>query len=173
MKLSFIKPREKPFLSLFARIWLGFIAAVSLMMIAFNLYIVFEISSFRENIVSLTNAREALEDKIDNTDDEIGAILRQKALSEEIFSNNVLLKESMKNHFDLVPDQITLTKVEMERNALILYGRTPTQDSFNFLLAAPLKSIFHKSNTSFYLTKEGWYNFVSTNKIISEDGLGE
>ena len=44
---------------------------------------------------------------------------------------------------------------------------------FNFLLAAPLKSIFHTSNTTFYLTKEGWYNFVSINKIIGEDGIRE
>ena len=117
--------------------------------------------------------REALETKIDQDDEAIGLILRQKAVAEEIFSNNTLLKESMKNLFDLVPDQITLKKVEMERNSLILYGVSPTQDAFNFLLAAPLKSIFHTSNTTFYLTKEGWYNFVSVNKIIGEDGVSE
>jgi hypothetical protein len=36
-----------------------------------------------------------------------------------------------------------------------------------------IKSIFHTSNTTFYLTKEGWYNFVSINKIIGEDGIRE
>ena len=120
-----------------------------------------------------TKERERLEIRIDEDDDLIAAILRQKALSEEIFSNNTLLKESMKNLFDLVPDQITLKKVQMEKNSLILYGVTPTQDTFNFLLAAPLKSIFHTSNTTFYLTKEGWYNFVSINKILGEDGIRE
>ena len=98
---------------------------------------------------------------------------KEKALAEEIFSNNTLLKESMKNLFDLVPDQITLKKVEMDRNSLVLYGVTPTQDAFNFLLAAPLKSIFHTSQTTFYLTPQGWYNFVSTNKIIVEEGMRE
>ena len=79
----------------------------------------------------------------------------------------------MKNLFDLVPDQITLKKVEMDRNSLVLYGVTPTQDAFNFLLAAPLKSIFHTSQTTFYLSPQGWYNFVSTNKIIVEEGMRE
>jgi len=173
MRYSFIAPRPKPFLSLFSKMWVIFIALMSAFMLIFNFYIVYEVRSFKTGIVELTQKRQMLETKIDEDDESIGLILRQKALSEEIFSNNTLLKESMKNLFDLVPDQITLKKVQMERNSLILYGVTPTQDTFNFLLAAPLKSIFHTSNTTFYLTKEGWYNFVSVNKILSEDGLGE
>jgi len=173
MRLSFITPRPKPFLSLFSKMWVVFIVLMSLFMIIFNFYIVIEMSSFKSGVVDLTKERERLELKIDEDDELISLILRQKALSEEIFSNNTLLKESMKNLFDLVPDQITLQKVQMERNSLVIYGVTPTQDTFNFLLAAPLKSIFHTSNTTFYLTKEGWYNFVSINKIIGEDGIRE
>ncbi|ARU47718.1 hypothetical protein FA592_09760 [Sulfurospirillum diekertiae] len=173
MRLSFIAPRAKPFFSLFSKMWLVFISLMSCFMIIFNFYIVIEMSSFKHGVVDLTKEREMLEKKIDEDDESIGLILRQKAISEEIFSNNTLLKESMKNLFDLVPDQITLNKVQMERNSLILYGVSPTQDTFNFLLAAPLKSIFHTSNTTFYLTKEGWYNFVSINKILGEDGFRE
>ena len=173
MRLSFIAPRPKPFLSLFSKMWLSFIGLMSGLMLMFNFYLVIEMNSFKMGMVDLTKERERLEGRIDEDDELIGSILRQKALSEEIFSNNTLLKESMKNLFDLVPDQITLKKVQMERNSLVLYGVSPTQDSFNFLLAAPLKSIFHTSNTTFYLTKEGWYNFVSINKIIGEDGIRE
>ena len=173
MRLSFIAPRPKPFLSLFSKMWVIFIALMSFFMLVFNFYIMYEIHSFKQGAIDLTKERERLEIRIDEDDDLIAAILRQKALSEEIFSNNTLLKESMKNLFDLVPDQITLKKVQMEKNSLILYGVTPTQDTFNFLLAAPLKSIFHTSNTTFYLTKEGWYNFVSINKILGEDGIRE
>lgn len=173
MKQSFIAPRKKHFVSLFSKLWIVFISLMALFMFIFNGYIAIEIQSFKEGIVDLTQERESLEHKIDEDDESIGLILRQKALSEEIFSNNTLLKESMKNLFDLVPDQITLKKVEMDRNSLILYGVTPTQDAFNFLLAAPLKSIFHTSQTTFYLTPQGWYNFVSTNKIVVEEGIRE
>ena len=153
--------------------WIVFIALMSLFMLMFNFYIVFEMRSFKQGMIDLTKEREMLEVKIDENDAMIGSILRQKALAEDIFSNNTLLKDSMNNLFDLVPDQITLKKVEMERNSLILYGISPTQDTFNFLLAAPLKSIFHTSQTTFYLTKAGWYNFVSINKIMSEDEIRE
>ena len=170
---SFIAPRPKPFLSLFSKMWIVFIALMSLFMLMFNFYIVFEMRSFKQGMIDLTKEREMLEVKIDENDAMIGSILRQKALAEDIFSNNTLLKDSMNNLFDLVPDQITLKKVEMDRNSLILYGVSPTQDAFNFLLAAPLKSIFHTSQTTFYLTKAGWYNFVSINKIMSEDEIRE
>lgn len=173
MKYSFISPRPKHFLSLFSKIWLAFIGLMVVFMLAFDFYILVEMRFFKQGIVDLTVQREELETRIDKDDEDISLILRQKALCEEIFSNNTLLKESMKNLFDLVPDQITLKKVEMERNSLILYGVAPTQDTFNFLLAAPLKSIFHTSNTTFYLTSEGWFNFVSVNKIIGTDGLRE
>lgn len=170
---SFIAPRKKHFLSLFSKIWVVFISIMVAFIFIFNGYIAMEIQSFKQGVVDLTEQRKILESKIDEDDEAIGLILRQKALSEEIFSNNTLLKESLKNLFDLVPDQITLNKVQMERNALILYGVTPTQDTFNFLLAAPLKSIFHTSQTNFYLTQKGWYNFVSINKIVSGDGFRE
>jgi len=173
MKQSFIAPRKKHFVSLFSKLWIAFIALMTFFIFVFNGYIAIEIQSFKEGIVVLTQERESLEHKIDEDDEAIGLILRQKALSEEIFSNNTLLKESMKNLFDLVPDQITLKKVEMDRNSLVLYGVTPTQDAFNFLLAAPLKSIFHTSQTTFYLTPQGWYNFVSTNKIVAGEGMRE
>jgi len=173
MKLSFISPRKKYFFSLFSKLWILFIALMVTFIMVFDGYIAIESQSFQEGIITLTEQREALELKIDEDDETIGIILRQKALAEEIASNNTLLKESLKNLFDLVPDQITLQKVQMERNALIIYGVTPTQDTFNFLLAAPLKSIFHTSQTTFYLTPKGWYNFVSINKIISGDGIRE
>lgn len=100
-------------------------------------------------------------------------ILSQKELVEDIYASNEILKASMKNLFDLVPDQITLSKVIMEKNSLILYGTTPSKDTYNFLLASPLRSIFNTSNTVFYLNELGWYRFVSTNKIANQETFNE
>jgi hypothetical protein len=55
---------------------------------------------------------------------------------------------------------------------LILYGETPTKDIYEFMLQAPLRSIFHHTYTSFYPTQNGWYNFVSTN-YLEEENLGQ
>ena len=170
---SFIKPRKKPLISAFSKIWILFISFVSLLLILFGLFLLFKIYSYKKNTITITNERVALEKKINEKDDYMEYLLRQKSLGEEIFTRNTLLKDSMKNLFDLVPDKITLNRVIIKKDSLIIYGKTPTKDTFNFLLSAPLKSIFSTSNTIFYLTKNGWYNFVSTNKITSTDGFSE
>ncbi len=170
MKFSFIASRKKYFFTMFTKVWLAFIASIFLLLNIFNLFVLYKNADFRSSAKKLDNTRAMLEQNIDGIDEKIGFILRQKAVAEEIYANNIILKDSMKNLFDLVPDQITLKKVIMKKNSLVIYGVTPTRDAYDFLLAAPLKSIFHTSNTMFYLTDEGWYNFVSTNKIINPEG---
>ena len=78
------------------------------------------------------------------------------------------LKDSIKNLFDLVPQRITLSEAKLLHNGLILYGITPNKDVYNFMLNAPLRSIFHKTYSSFYPAKGGWLRFVSTNYIDDE-----
>jgi hypothetical protein len=156
---------------MFTKVWIVFILCVALILAFFNAFIVYKIGDYKVEAFAIDQSRVVLEQDIDTVDQMIGFILRQKAIAEEIYANNIVLKDSMKNLFDLVPDKITLNKVIMDKNSLIIYGTTPTKDTYNFLLAAPLKSIFHTSDTIFYLTDEGWYNFVSTNKIISNDDM--
>jgi hypothetical protein len=79
-----------------------------------------------------------------------------------------VLKDSIANLFDLVPERITLSRAELLQNGLILYGVTPNKDVYNFMLQAPLRSIFQKTYTSFYPSENGWLHFVSTN-YINED----
>ncbi len=170
MKMSFIKPRKKYFFTMFTKVWIVFIVSIFVILNLFNGFVVYKNSDYKTTAVQIKNERLKLENEITNIDNKIGFVLRQKAVAEEIYANNTVLKESIKNLFDLVPDQITLHKVIMDKNSLIIYGKTPTKDTYNFLLEAPLKSIFHTTNTIFYLTKKGWYNFVSTNKIIPQEG---
>lgn len=170
MRLSFIAPRKKYLFSMFTKVWLVFIISIVVLLNIFNIFIVYKNSDYKITAVTVKNERIKLEKDIDSIDAKIGFILRQKAVAEEIYANNIILKDSMKNLFDLVPDQITLNKVIMEKDSLIIYGVTPTKDTYDFLLATPLKSIFHTSQTIFYLTDKGWYNFVSTNKIINPEG---
>ena len=170
MRLSFIAPRKKHLFSIFTKVWIVFIISIVILLNIFNLFIVYKNSDYKQTAIKIKNQRIQLEKDIENIDEKIGFILRQKAVAEEIYANNIILKDSIKNLFDLVPDQITLNKVIMKKNSLVIYGVTPTKDAYNFLLSAPLKSIFHTSQTIFYLTDKGWYNFVSTNKIINPEG---
>ena len=41
--------------------------------------------------------------------------------------------------------EMVVSHIALEKDALILYGVTPNKDVYEFLLQAPLRSIFHKS----------------------------
>ena len=64
MRYSFIKPRQKNFLSLFSKIWVIFIALMVAFMLAFDFYIVMEAKSFKVGVLDLVSQREELENRI-------------------------------------------------------------------------------------------------------------
>jgi hypothetical protein len=81
----------------------------------------------------------------------------------------MVLKDSIANLFDLVPERITLSKAKLLKNGLVLQGITPTKDVYNFMLQAPLRSIFQKTYSSFYPASNGWLYFVSKNYMDEEN----
>jgi hypothetical protein len=173
MSYSFIAPKPKPLFSLFSKLWIGFIGFCVLLMIAFDIFVVIGTKSDASEIKTLAQSQIEYEHAIEVADEHIAHVRHQKKAAETVYASNMVLKDSMQNLFDLVPDQITLSRIVMEKNRLVLYGQTPSKETFNFLLASPLRSIFHGSNTVFYLNEEGWYRFVSTNTITSSDGFSE
>ena len=120
------------------------------------------------NEFSIPSKNTQIDIKTKEIQKQIAFVKKQKALAEEVYASNTVLKESMKNLFDLVPDQITLSRVLMDKDSLIIYGITPSKDTYNFLLGSPLRSIFYSSNTLFYLRDDGWFRFVSVNKSQSK-----
>ncbi|MBE0491379.1 MAG: hypothetical protein IBX44_03895 [Sulfurospirillum sp.] len=172
MRYSFIAPQKKSLFSMFTKVWLIFIASVVIVLMVFGLFLFIRSTQFKKDATLLDMQRIALEQEIQTVDHRIEFILKQKTLAEEIYANNLMLKESIKNLFDLVPDQITLSKVMMDKTSLTIYGTTPTKESYKFLLEVPLRSIFQESDTVFYLSDKGWYNFVSTNKIVTNELMG-
>lgn len=173
MSLGFIKPKQRPIFSLFSRLWLCLIGFVFFVLVILNLFIVYKNSSISSDTVMYTNMRDSDIAKVGELTTLLDSAKDRISVAKDIQTSNMLLKQSLHNLFDLVPDSITLEEVFMEKNSLIIRGITPTQDVFNQLLAAPLSSIFTTSNTSFYQIKNGWYGFISTNKIDNPDGYNE
>ena len=155
MKFSFITPEPRPLLSIFSKLWLSLIGFVFVVLLVANFFIVYKNYSTKKNIEFLANEQKELSQKIVTTDEISAKLAVQIDSANDIFTSNSILKQSLHNLFDLVPDSITLEEV------------------FNQLLASPLRSIFTTSNTSFYQSKNGWYGFISTNKIDNSEGYNE
>jgi hypothetical protein len=169
MKNSYIKPRVKTPFTQELKLLVTFFSITLIMIFSTFLFLIFKDYRFEQDKLETIQARIALQADIENMKNQIAYIEKQKDLSERIVTKNSVLKDSIANLFDLVPERITLSEAKLLKNGLILYGITPNKDIYNFMLQAPLRSIFHKTYSSFYPAGNGWLRFVSTNYINQED----
>ncbi|MBA1433050.1 MAG: hypothetical protein FAF04_05550 [Epsilonproteobacteria bacterium] len=170
MKFSYIKPRKKTPFTPDVQLIVRFFSITLIMLLTTYAFLLFKDYSFTKEKRELIKNRIALEQSIDAMDAKIAYIKKQKAVAQKVHTQNMVLKDSIANLFDLVPERITLSRAEFLKNGLILYGVTPNKDVYNFMLQAPLRSIFQKSYTSFYPAQNGWLQFVSTNYINEDEG---
>jgi len=163
MKYSFIRPRRKTVLTPEFKLLLTFFSITLFMLFTtygFTLYRDYKFIQKRANIVE---TRANLDISISNYKKEIVYLRDEIDLSQKIYKHNKVLKESITNLFDLIPTRITLSEAVLLEKGLVLYGITPNKDIYNFMLEAPLRSIFDTTYTSFYPSDNGWIHFVSTN----------
>ncbi|TKX31623.1 hypothetical protein [Campylobacter aviculae] len=166
MTYSFIKPRKKPIFTLFSKIWFGlFSFGIIFIFATYFLYLTkialvnHSIDKQKQEVVKMQNQTKQNEISYE--------ILSEKSrMAYDINEQNQIIKNSLKNLFDIVvkTGSITLESVEQEKNSLKLTGVTPTREMFALLLETPLKSIFDQSNTTYYRLNNGWYRFVSISK---------
>lgn len=168
MMYSFIAPRPKKIISGDMRLALFFFMVNIVMMSSAYLFLEYKTAIFKEKHASYATNMKQIESSTRKIEEKITTIEAEIKKHEQISTDNTVMAESIHNIFDLTPDSITLMRAELEEKSLILYGITPNKDTYNFMLEAPLKSIFHRTYTSFYPIENGWYRFVSTNYLDEE-----
>ena len=175
MKYSFIRPKPKQAIDLDTKIILIFTIVTIVLTVGFTLFILLKKTNFEDDTELMKKNIAKFQKENLAYKKEIERIKRLEHKFESIQTSNTLLKESIQNLFDLVPDQITLTKAILKKDGLTLYGVTPSKDVYNYLLQAPLKSVFHRNDTTFYPLENGWFRFVSINEggIEIENGVDE
>ena len=166
---SFTKPIKKPYFKEDTKLWLIFIFISTFLYVSFALFLLIKSYFYSKSINNLSLQEIQLKEKIIKLQKEKENILEQKELYEDILVKNSVIKDSVKNLLDLVPDPITLEKFMLTKNKLIIYGITPTKDVYNLLMLPPLESIFQSTTTEFIQLPNGWYRFKSTNTLKSDD----
>lgn len=173
MKYSYITPRKKTAFTQEIQLLLSFFTITILMLLFTYTFVLYKNYTFVKDKKSTFTELASLEKSFDRMKESISFIERQKMLSEKVYTQNSVLKDSITNLFDLVPLRITLSEASLLKNGLVLYGVTPNKDVYNFMLQAPLRSIFHRTYSSFYPAQNGWLRFVSTNYIDEEEPSSE
>lgn len=165
MSYSFIKPKIKPLFSIFTKIWLWAMIILSMLSIFWAIFLGAKIYIVNSNSQDLQAQYDEKLKAIDSIKEQTKITLIKRDMTLDIYNKNAILNKSLMNLFNLVPDGVTLNSVYLDNELIKIKGVTPTKDHFKLLFEAPLKSIFAVSNTTFYQLPNGWYNFVSINKI--------
>ncbi len=169
MRYSYIKAREKTVFTKDIQLLFTFFGVTLFMLFSTYAFLLFKDYRFKSEIKDIAKQKVQLRANISNMNTQIAVVEKQSLFSEKVFTKNSVLKESINNLFDLVPSRITLSEAKIMQDGLILYGITPNKDVYNFMLQAPLRSIFHRTYSSFYPAQNGWLRFVSTNYIDEEE----
>ena len=168
MKYSLITPRRKKVISGEIQLALFFFMVSIAMIAGTYVFLSYKTHEFQSQHKSMGKRIENLNEKTHILEKNIESIEATVRVHEDISTNNIVMKESIRNLFDLVPDKITLTRAELGDKSLVLSGITPSKETYESLLQAPLRSIFHRTYTSYYPSQNGWYNFTSTNYLDDE-----
>ena len=171
MKYSYIEPRKKTIFSPELQLVLTFFGLTIFMLFSTYTFLLYKDYRYIKDKEYAYTEKYDLNKSIHYMKEEITFIEKESLLSEEIYIQNSVLKDSISNLFELVPPRITLSEAKLLKNGLILYGITPNKDVYNFMLQAPLRSIFHRSYSSFHPADNGWLRFVSKNYIDEEETI--
>ncbi|WP_297433626.1 hypothetical protein [Sulfurimonas sp.] len=163
MKYSYIQARKKTPFTEEVQLVIAFFSITIIMLFTTYIFLLYKDYNFQKDKNHILSTQVELKKSIVDMKKKIAFVQRQEALGMKIYTQNSVLKDSIANLFDLVPQRITLSQAKLLKNGLILYGITPNKDVYNFMLQAPLRSIFQETYSSFYPTKNGWLRFVSTN----------
>ncbi|PHQ88974.1 MAG: hypothetical protein COB42_07800 [Sulfurimonas sp.] len=166
---SYIRPRKKSIFTPEMQLLAVFFGITILMLFLTYFFLVFKDYRFTQDRLNVMAQIKSVTEETVEIENSIIFIQQETRLAEGVFTKNTVLKDSIANMFDLVPQRITLSEAQLLENGLILYGITPNKDIYNFMLQAPLRSIFHRTYSSFYPAENGWIHFVSTNYIDVEE----
>jgi len=171
MKYSYIKPRKKSAITVELKFVFIFFSVSIFMLFSVYSFLLFKDYYFYKETATIETKQKELESSISKMKEQISFIQKEVLVAEDIHTKNSVLRDSISNLFDLIPQRITLSEAKLMKNGLILYGITPTKDVYNFMLQAPLRSIFTRTYSSFYPDENGWLRFVSTNYVDNKKDL--
>ncbi len=164
-KYSYIQPRKKRILSPEVGLLISFFGLVFIFIFVMIWYLSMKIDMYSDLKLKFSHETEQIKYQTSLIDSEIDILQKSLKKSTSVVEHNLQLKNSIENLLHIVPEKITLSKVEFDEKKITIYGSTPSKDIYNLLMLAPLRAIFDSSFTNFYLDDNGWYKFVSHNSM--------
>ncbi|MDO7252312.1 hypothetical protein [Helicobacter cappadocius] len=164
MNLSFIASKPKYIFAKITKIWFFYIILSLVILFGFMSLLKYQIFLSKARVNDYQEKQAFYHTQIGKIDAYEERILLESELAKDRAVHNLMIRDAVVNLFNIIPDQITISYIEIGNDSLSMKGSTPSKEVFNFLLQDPLKAIFGKSSVTFFALSSGWYNFVSLSK---------
>lgn len=163
-RYSFTVPEEKHIFSDVTRAWHAVYFLTFLTISGYALFLIYSTDMMEEKRNEFVAEKVKLTEAMNEQSRKLKIFKKRDSIVGTVMDSNASLQDSIIRFFNLVPKQILLTDMLIEKDSLVLKGITPSIEIYKNLLEAPLKSIFNVTKVDFYKTLNTWTNFVSVNK---------
>ncbi|MDR2638909.1 MAG: hypothetical protein LBC09_03610 [Helicobacteraceae bacterium] len=171
MRYSLTAPRVKRLLDTDTKLWALFTIFIVALFAAIKITLELLIAAQTIQMNAYRDERSQYEAQIENLQIQTHMVLQDIETVSRTAAKNKVIKDSLINLLDLIPDQIYLTEATASETALRIKGYTPSQDIYNYLLRPPLESIFAKTAVSFLADGRGGYAFDSVSVMDENERL--
>lgn len=159
MNSSFIAPRSKNIFRTDFKLWFWFFVSLififTLMLVGANFYQ----KSIDKTSQEFLDKKGLLDAKINLIQENIAFLKSQEALQQDTNNHNKVISKSLEKLFNMTPSSISLNYLLIDKNKIIIKGKTPSKAIYNNYFLSQLKSIYEDVDTSFFPLKNGWFNF--------------
>ncbi|GHS90062.1 hypothetical protein FACS189487_11360 [Campylobacterota bacterium] len=171
MSSSFTLAKEKFLFGIDTKMWLLFIGAIVSIFVFTNAGVFFATSILRSKADTLRSEQAQYSKLITDSTASAYDVTRDVDLVSKVAAKNKVIKDSLINIMDLVPEQIYITTLEASADSLHIKGYAPSQEIYNYLLKPQLESIFSTSSTYFVPNENGWVAFDSLSVMDNKERL--
>lgn len=161
MKYSFTAVQPKRIFSKIVKIWWFYIFLSVFLIGAFSINLKIQTGQSIKNSKDMVQKQDFYYQQIQKVQSNQKRLEYELLVIKDDITDNMLVKDAIDNLLNLIPDQITISLIEIKDQSLVIKGNTPSKEVFRYLLQDPLKAIFGESKVSFFMLSNGGYEFVS------------
>lgn len=161
MSYSFTSAKTKHIFSKIVKIWWLYIFLSSIFVLGFVLNLQIQTQEAINNSEERVKKQAFYQEQLQKIQTNKKRLEYELSVIQNDSTDNAIIKDAIDNLLNLIPDQITISLIEIKEQSLIIKGNTPSKEVFRYLLQDPLKAIFGESKVNFFMLSNGGYQFVS------------
>lgn len=171
MTYSFTKATPKHVLKPATKIWAFYFILAFGILVGFRVHILLDIEDLKEKQTLAKAEQERILAQTKDLEKEGERLHYELGVAKKITGRDEKLRKQIENIIAMIPDGVQITTIRFDNSQLFMRGKAMSRELFETSLQSQLRTIYARSNASFYELPSGWVNFESVSQTLGDDGL--